>query len=567
MKSLHKINKLTNINKKFYVFDVETMGLSARPESFIFGCIYGHEYKRVFRSISEFKRIISEPRFKNKIIFAHNAEFDLTVIFGHIIKNLDKHSVFNNRFISARNCGITFADSFNIFPFSVKAIGEQIGLPKLDLDDKFKSGNSDIEITDLDIEYCYRDCEIIYKALIAVFTVCGSVKITLAGLSLALFRNTYIKSVIHSDDNYIYDFFDSYYGGRVEAFKLGKVKAFKYDINSMYPYAMLKTDFPNPNYLKKVENPGIPYFNYMLKYHEGLAHCTVIHHKSKVGLLPYRHNEKLCFPNGTFSGCWNFNELRFAISTGIVEIIDVKYVVHGPVYETPFKEYVSDIYNLRKKSTGIYKTIYKLLLNSLYGKFAQKIAWDDTYFDTLPSEAILKLENENKPYEIKMFSEKRDDGYLRVKKEKYLHHTIPLFSSYITSFSRVLLLKYMLKHQKELMYVDTDSLCLRKEIKSYNSLEIGEMKKEEAIITEIFGNKSYTEIQDSIIKTKLKGVPAKAEKIAPNHYRYNKMNKTKESLRRGRDPGHFTMQEKIIKSVYDKRNLFKDGRTSPLIIK
>ncbi len=569
MKFLHREKRQKEIDSKFYVFDVETKKLStdtedtitnARPQNFVFGCIYGNNYRRAFSSIKEWELLIADARFNNAILFAHNAEYDLSALYGNIITNLDAKALFNGRFICARRHQFMFADSFNIFPFSVKEIGKQIGLEKLEIpSDILLKGFRDI--TQKHIEYCYRDCEIVWNALRTIFEITGATKITLAGLALRYFRTEFQEHGISYDERYSTEFFKSYYGGRVEAFKLGKVKAYKYDINSMYPYAMKNCVFPNPKYLKCKKNIPPKLLLYLLKRNEGLAKVSIFHKKSKVGYLPYRRDGKLIFPVGNYTGIWNFNELRYALEKKVIEIKRVSYTVYGPPYESPFKNFVDEVYAKRLASTGIYKTIYKLILNSLYGKFAQRIKWDSEYFTDIPYDKMKELADNNVKFQVKLFNSKRKDGFLETETEKDFLHTIPIFSSYITSFSRVHLLQYLTKHSKYIAYCDTDSIATTMRL-SYNSTLLGELKREPVTMTEIKGNKSYTEIHDNeTVSIKLKGVPVKATQIGTARYRYQKMIKTREALARGIDPGVFNFVEKEIRAVYDKRIVQKKGNT------
>jgi hypothetical protein len=83
-------------------------------------------------SVESFKKEFDNDIYKDKYVFAHNAEFDLTGIFGNIIKNVDRSAVFNGKFITANYKGIKFGDSMNIYPSSVKKIGEMLGSEKLE---------------------------------------------------------------------------------------------------------------------------------------------------------------------------------------------------------------------------------------------------------------------------------------------------------------------------------------------------------------------------------------------------------------------------------------------------
>lgn len=570
MKHLYAKKRYKEINNKFYVFDVETNGLLAKPSAFVFGCIYGFNYRRVFYSHAEFEAILLDKRFSKTIIFAHNAAFDLQVMYGNIITNLDNNAIFNGKFICARRHKFTFADSLNIFQFSVKEIGQSLGIEKMELDNKFKEGEVNT-VTEKDIEYCFRDCEIIWKALHKIFTICGSVRMTLAGLSLDYFKNTFIKSQISFNEKYVYEFFDSYYGGRVEAFKIGKTKAWKYDVNSMYPWAMKNAKFPDPRFLKKEHDVTVERLLHYLKRYEGLASCQVIHRKQKIGTLPYRHEtkngNKLTFPVGRFSGVWNFNELRYAIKTGSVSIVKVNYCIIGKAKKSPFSQFVSVVYKLRQTSEGIDKTIYKLILNSLYGKFAQRIKFTTEYHKEVPYEKIKRLQRQGIDYELQMFSQDREDCYLNIRKSKdeYLRHTIPLFSSYITSASRIRLLQYMQANEKGLVYVDTDSVCTTVK-RNYNSSKLGELKEEPEIMVEIYGNKSYKQKKGETEQTKIKGIPKSAIKLKSGTYQFKKMVKSKEALRRQIDAGDFVIVEKELSMQYDKRIVDKKGQTKPLEI-
>ena len=164
-----------------------------------------------------------------------------------------------------------------------------------------------------------------------------------------------------------------------------------------------------------------------------------------------------------------------------------------------------------------------------------------------------------------MFSHEREDCYLRISSIKNLSHTIPVFSSYITSFARIHLLKFMEENERGLVYVDTDSICSTIK-RTYDSSLLGEMKKEPAMLTEIFGNKSYTEMIGLDQYTKLKGIPKKAKKVGKNKYEYLTMMKTKQAIRNVRIAGEFNLVTKELTFLYDKRTVDKTGKTHAIIL-
>jgi hypothetical protein len=569
MKTLHRNKgKGKFINSNFFVLDIETQGLFAQPEYFIFACLYGINTKLFFYSVDELKKELLKGKYKGKYIFVHNAEFDLNVLYGNIITGLDNSAIYNgSSFIMATNSVCKFADSLNIYKTSVKEIGKIVGLEKLEIEESYKKGKVK-EVTDKMREYCARDCNIVYLALQEIFNFAGSIKPTLASLALALFKNKYLQFDLDYDDEFTDLFFNSYYGGRTEAFKIGKTNACYFDVNSMYPWAMLQI-FPNPKKFKKELNISPHRFLHLCKFYEGLAYVKLFHVEHFFGFLPYKSNNKLLFPVGNFEGWYNLNELRFALKHGAIKILKCSEINYSTdILESPFEAYVNELYEIKNTSEGIERTNAKLFLNALYGKFAEKAKAEKTYYEEIPLDLIMKYDSIGMEYNITMFNSERIDCYIEIegKYEKKKTHVIPLFSSYITSYSRIRLLEYMLKWQNcNVVYCDTDSIMLENEPDYKSSNELGEFKREKEIITEIKGLKNYTYTLDKKEFKKLKGVPKNATQTNMDTYEYIKLIKAKSAIRRKQKTG---MQEIIIKNIsnkYDKRIIIdKFGNTKAI---
>lgn len=552
----------------FYVLDIETRGLSPRPENFIFGIIYNKEGYTLLKSPKEAINEISKRKYRNKKIFAHNGEFDFSGIFGNIILNVDNSAVFNGKFIMAKYMNTTLCDSMNILPTSVKKLGDMLGLPKLDIEDEYLKGDGKIKVTEKMIEYCKRDCEIVHTSLSNIFNMVGSIKLTLASLSIYYFRKDFLEhDIVYNQLND--EFFKSYYGGRNEAFYIGEVKADVYDINSLYPHIMTVTRFPDFKNLRKYVNVQNRYALNIIKRKEGLFFGTVFHPESYVGYLPKKaQSGKLLFPHGRYKGHFNFNELRFAIEHGGVEIVECEYLIYSSAIESPFISYINELYGLRLKTeNGFLKYLYKLFMNALYGKFAMRKKYKTTYYHQIPYDDIMMLKSKNEYYELKLFSAKRDDCYL-ITENKHAdksYFSIATVASYITSAARVELLKGILANKENLYYCDTDSIFVSmgavKGIKIGSSL--GEWKKEDKTVTEIRGLKNYSTKEDG---KKIKGVSKRAIEIAPYVFKIEKYYKTKESIRRGKNTGEIYIQKKTITNKYEKRIVNKDGTTRALHI-
>lgn len=578
MRTLKKVSKpksIENIKNKFFVFDTETTKLEPQPKNFVFGVIYGYNFYKVIKTVSDFKKEFQKKKYKGKHIFAHNAEFDLSVIYGNIYKNVDSKAIFNGKFICAKKHDITFGDSLNIYPSSLEKIGEIVGLKKLDNQkvkgQKLRKNN----ITQDDIKYCIRDCEIVYTALLEIFENVGTIKLTISSLAMFDFRNKFLyNDLIFSD--LVDEFYDSYYGGRTECFKMGVVDCDVFDINSLYPTVMKEIVFPDIRTLKKVSKLDLKYFFHVLKNFEGLASIEVEHKETYFGFLPYR-NKKLYFPVGNFSTIVNFNEIRFALKHGAIEIKKVNYVVYANPIKSPFKDFIDINYNIRKNSKNeLEKTILKLKMNSLYGKFGQRVKFSSEYFELIPYHIIDELEKTEKFFELKIFNQNRNDCFLITENEKFKNSffSIPVFSSYITSGARIKLLENLLNNDSNsVCYCDTDSIFLEKKFIGKIGNELGEFKKENKKVIEIKGLKNYVYIENENleshmfyfdVKETIKGINKNSVKISDNVYINTQYFKTKESLRRTKETGSKKETIKELKQVYDKRIILSDNNTKPI---
>lgn len=576
MKILRRLRPPRKILNDFYVLDTETgrynksktkfkYDLIGRPENFIFGCIYGKNYTKIFHTIEEMKEELLTHRFKDRYVFGHNMEYDLNVLYDNIYQ-FDNEAIFNGRFITAKNGNCKFADSFNIYQHSAEKIGDFLGKPKLDLRlDKWRT-----KVTTQDINYCIRDCEIIYDALFEIFNEVGDIKITQASLSMTYYRRYYQPyDICHNE--HTRNFWPSYYGGRTEVFFQGKTNAVVYDIKSSYPNAMVNAKFPNTKHLRKLLNvtPQTA-INYIQSY-EGCAQVTVKHKHTYFGYLPYRQEGKLLFPVGTFKGCWNFNELRYALDQNVIEITQVDFVVFSRGIDSPFIDYIHDQYTKRIKATSLLEIQWrKIFMNCLYGKFAQKIDTKNIYIESMTKQyAQIKEAIKDKSFlKIVPFSEVRDDCFLVKKTQGFdIPYSIPSFASYVTSYARLELLKKLVEWQAyKPVYCDTDSIFLNIDPNVPDNKQLGGWSKEDKLVTQINGLKNYRYVKNSELKRRLKGVPSKAIEVEPNYYEYETLVKTKEALRRNIDAGISIKRVKNISNNYTKRTVKKDGNTEPIVL-
>lgn len=166
----------------------------------------------------------------------------------------------------------------------------------------------------------------------------------------------------------------AYFGGRIEAFKLGTFKEiFSYDICSAYPHAISLLPSTRENH-----------FVYTTKYRKGFAVWHVKYKFPKhinIGVFPFRLSDgSIKFPLEGEGWYWN-PEIEVALKhwPESVEIIE-GYFIQDSKKETPFKTLFPALYERRRKykeEGNLNYQIIKIVLNSIYGKFAQKVGRAD----------------------------------------------------------------------------------------------------------------------------------------------------------------------------------------------
>lgn len=559
IKVLRKIKKKGKI-KRFAVVDTETWGLGGE---LAFGVIYINDNKNwTFYDKEHFYKIMKLNKIKH--IYAHNLDFDAVKIRGISSVENTTNLIYTGGLLLkfTDEEGINWYDSYCLLKSSVDALGVAIGLKKLETPKKFIDPPAENyrTVSKKDINYCKRDCKIIKNYLDTAFELIGAQKLTIASAAMYIFRRKFLKSDLVVNSLHT-KFKESYYGGRVEAFKLGNVNAKVVDINSMYPAVMRDIVFPHPGHLRTYNNVTKEEFLTYLKRYEGVAKVKISHPKTKIGLLPYRH-KKLYFPAGNFTGSWNFNELRFALLHGC-KILEVYEVTYSKVkLFNFFTEFVTTFYTLRKQETGAKQLFYKFILNSLYGKFAENTHTERVYLHASKLNKFIKeLLTKNCTFTVHEL--KRDYFYIDYAKEieDVPIHQIYLLSSYITSAARVKLAKSLIKNSDSVVYCDTDSMALEKPFKGVISKKLGGWDYENYTINKIIGNKFYKTDKE----LKVKGVP-KSAKIKGKHFHYTHLIKSRESIRRGKKAGSTEQIKKKITFKYDKRIRLKNGDTEIITI-
>jgi hypothetical protein len=314
-------------------------------------------------TVRRFLEIILTRKYNGWRFFAHyGGKYDCNFIFNYLVREnpalLDKIDM---NFIVAGSCVIAMSLTYG--KTTVK-LCDSFRLLKASLDDltiKFGVRHKKLPFDPWSIPYLKNDCLGLYEVLTIFFDETNLRSPTIATQAMQLFRRDFLKQKLYVPHRKIEDFVrESFHGGRVEIFKRqGNVKAF--DVNSMYPWAMT-LPVPTGYYCrtKSIDHDRSKYVAFLR------ARITVP--DCYIPPLPTVQG-KLIFPTGFIEGVYTDYELEQVLK---IPGNEVKILEGALFFASPLlKEYAETIYALKKNSDEPKRTIYKYLLNTLFGKFGQ----------------------------------------------------------------------------------------------------------------------------------------------------------------------------------------------------
>lgn len=460
---------------------------------------------------------------------------------------------------------IEVVDTLNWWRMPLAVVGESIGMPKLPFPSKGASrkewdtyGRNDVEIIRR-VSHSWWDFIRTYDL--------GGFAPTLAGQSMRAFRHRFMDYPILIDDNSgaLRIARASYHGGRTEAFRLGRIEGPIYclDINSMYPFVMAEKSFPTVLKLfsKRVSKEDL--IEWVKKY------AVVATVKLQTARNDYAHpyKDKLVFPIGRFVACLTTPDLVAALQAG-----EVKGVIEAAVYDRKpiFRSFVETLYALRLRAAeggnNVDKWLLKILMNSLYGKFAQKgIVWEDRGpADSIAPRSWVEIDAATG----RVFRYRQFGGLLQqLSQETEGPASHPAIASHVTSYARRLLTELIeCAGKSNVFYCDTDSIYTnstgRKLLDKYiDPTRLGALK-EEAVYPwiHIHGPKDYQTPGARVCK----GVKAKAVWLADDRIEQSQWSRIGGLLADSQLSAPTTRtQVKVLKRVYGKGTVDRQGFVSP----
>ena len=327
----------------------------------------------------------------NATIYFHNLKFDgsfiidwlLTKGYKHQTERINKHDAkgfttlidgngawYSIKVNLARRVQVTFVDSLKIIPLKVKQIAKAFNLPI----EKEIIDYDDYTIDDKRLEYVYHDVQIVAMAL-KFFKSLGYDKMTIGANAYNSFVESdadFKRTFPILDRDWLMEWRSAYRGGRsqVNPIYAGKILhgVRRYDINSMYPYAMSRFPMPYGNPIE-LSKPNVMPFE---------LYCVDIAFKLKKGHLPtLLKKHGLDFSKDTYYTDTDGVE-RIYISSIDLELVyrhyDVQYIKYEKIYgfytdASIFRQWIDQHYRDKQNATGGLRMVYKLIINNLYGKF------------------------------------------------------------------------------------------------------------------------------------------------------------------------------------------------------
>ncbi len=347
------------------------------------GCVYDPETKetRFFSSRSRMRAYLESPDHADTTFWAHNAEYDIGNIWGIDIGKFSLYLRAGDAFRIAKlthsGGGETlFQDTFGHVQLSLSKIAEYVNLKKSE--DPFQewlAGGKKGKMPAWNDRraYCAVDARIVgdmaYSLQIAYADLGTSLRASAGGSAIELLQRKYWHEDMPPLPPALWHFMRSgYNGGRTECFHLGTVPGpvYYYDVNSLYPYMMGQLNFWHTAFLQFKKTPRPVCLDY-----EGVSRCTVEYKRDQWPILPIRHEGKLVFPLGVFTGTWPNLSIREAQRYGarVLKIWSTCTSVQSDKYLAPI---ATDLYKIRIDRKGEFIALAaKWLGNALSGKFGQ----------------------------------------------------------------------------------------------------------------------------------------------------------------------------------------------------
>jgi hypothetical protein len=285
-----------------------------------------------------------------------------------------------NMMLNFKDKNFNFLNSLSILPMSLKQV-VKVWL-KIDFNEWENQKNNVLGLGIDELEtYCKRDCFLLFFAVFKLKEIVElkyDIKnfLTIPSLSIKIFKSFYNHSKFL--ENKKLSFFNEgyYYGGHTEKFFEGTYH-FKnhglnyYDVNSLYPFIMRDIEI-NTTKFKMIKPTLKNIFKLLYNNEIFFVDCKIEIKHDNYRVIPVQFEKSNYYPKGVFDCKISNHTIKFLLKYKHFYLKEIYGLVKHEknIKEKVFNNYVNDFYKLRKEDKKN-DLIYKLLLNSLYGKFGQ----------------------------------------------------------------------------------------------------------------------------------------------------------------------------------------------------
>ena len=373
--------------------------------------------------------------------------------------------------------GMTLRDSYSLLPFSLDELAAMVNERAPALPWKCHCGRDcggyckiptrcDLPF-DPDLEdYCVADCRVLYRVIHRLREHCTEHGIDLRGTLGSTAWATARRELELPDADLPWELWRRVRradkGGRVCVTRpRASGPGAHFDIVNAYPGALARASIPlgRPRELGKEHARGA-----LHRDRPGVYHCTVrVRGDAFIPPLPWRHQNRVQYPLGEFSGSWAYPELVAAIARG-AELVNVHSAVIWETEAPLFAGLMHRWYEIRRnvgKDTPL-GAWQSRLAKSLTGKFAEqptreRVAINPAKIRICPRNGRCRIRCSGRcgaMNQLDLFGMVWTVPYFKLAPSGHAH-----WSAYLRAHTRVQWLEAAERYQiGELCYGDTDSV-------------------------------------------------------------------------------------------------------------
>ena len=461
-------------------------------------------------------------RVEQSKFYFHNLKFDGSFILSYLLKNnytyvkdkkinknqfttliSDRGVFYSIKICFSNGCTITILDSLKILPFKVSQISKAFNLTdeKLEIDYK-KTRPINYQLTLAEIKYLKNDTVIVGKALKILFEQ-GLKKMTQGSNALAdykmilgkkQFKRYFPPPYYHEDVKKAYKGGYTYLNPKYKERIVGKGVVL--DVNSLYPSVMYKNELPygEPIYFEGKYKPDNKFSLYVQRF--------TCHFELKKGYLPtIQIKNSFRYVGTEYLTDSKDEDVTLTLTNIDMDLFFTHYNVYNIQFHDGYKfkstnqlftDYIDKWIEIKitseKEGNSSMRTLAKLMLNSLYGKFGTnpRVQSKFPYLE----EDIVKYHLHEEEF----------------KKPLY----IPV-AAFVTAHARYITISSAQKNYDRFIYADTDSLHLEGEHLpdlNISSYDLGAWKVESIFTKAKFIRaKTYIEQINNELKVTVAGMP------------------------------------------------------------